>query len=119
MSNLITLNSTQDDSVNWVTPLGEGQANETRLVYRGDRAIIYLSSQTACNQGCHMCHLTATKQTVGRDLDAAEILASLDTALNRLWCESSLRPAPTSVHVNFMARGEFFANKLFQLIQLL
>ena len=66
--------SNQDASVNWDRPADIGRI-EARYVRRcQDYVVAYLSSQTGCNQGCRMCHLTATGQTRLRDVTHEEFL---------------------------------------------
>ena len=99
--------SSQDASVNWDRPADVGRL-ETRYVRRcPDYFAVYLSSQTGCNQGCRMCHLTATGQTRLRDATHEEIVQQAETVLDYYRREAS--PART-VHFNFMARGEPLAN---------
>lgn len=106
-----TLKSTEDDSVNFVFNGDYPGYFEARYVRRSSKYFAsYLSSQSGCNQGCRMCHLTATKQ-VNRTH------ASLDTYLEQSqavfdWYDQKCQPAEL-VHFNFMARGEAFDNPLF------
>jgi 23S rRNA (adenine2503-C2)-methyltransferase len=99
--------STQDASVNWDRPADVGRI-EARYVRRcPDYFVVYLSSQTGCNQGCRMCHLTATGQTRLRDVTAEEILKQAEIVLDYY---SRKAPLARAVHFNFMARGEPLAN---------
>jgi len=99
--------SRQDASVNWDRPAGVGRI-ETRYVRRcPDYFVVYLSSQTGCDQGCRMCHLTATGQTRLRNVTHEEFLQQADTVLDHYRREG---PPARSVHFNFMARGEPLAN---------
>jgi adenine C2-methylase RlmN of 23S rRNA A2503 and tRNA A37 len=99
--------SSQDASVNWDRPADVGRI-EARYVRRcPDYVAVYLSSQTGCNQGCRMCHLTATGQTRLRDVTHEEFLEQAQTVLDYYRREAP--PAP-AVHFNFMARGEPLAN---------
>lgn len=57
------LKSQLDSSVNFVETQLVGFL-ESRYVRREPRYFVaYLSSQTGCNRGCGMCHLTVTGQT--------------------------------------------------------
>lgn len=101
--------SSEDASVNWDQPADVGRI-EARYVRRGeDYFVVYLSSQTGCEQGCRMCHLTATGQTRLRDVSHAEFLDQADTVLDFYRSEA---PPARSVHFNFMARGEALSNKV-------
>src|SRR5437588_161667 len=98
--------SSQDASVNWDRPADVGRI-EARYVRRcPDYVVVYLSSQTGCNQGCRMCHLTATGQTRLRDVTHEEFLEQADTALDHYRRQASAQ----AVHFNFMARGEPLVN---------
>lgn len=104
------LTSELDASVNFVTyrELGEGAALEARYVRRSDDYfIVYLSSQTGCRKACRFCHLTQTGQTDDTDATIGEILAQADEVLAHY---DRLEEPARSVHFNFMARGEVFAN---------
>lgn len=80
---------------------------ESRYVRREARYFVaYLSSQTGCNRGCGMCHLTVTKQTQFKNADLSDFVQQYDTILHHYAQDT---PAPV-VHVNFMARGEALAN---------
>jgi len=99
--------SNQDASVNWDRPADVGRI-EARYVRRcPDYVVVYLSSQTGCDQGCRMCHLTATGQTRLRDVTHEEFLTQAETVLDHYRREA---PPARSVHFNFMARGEPLAN---------
>lgn len=101
--------SQQDTSINSIESLGNGQAVETRWVQRGDRGIVYLSSQTACAQGCRMCWLTATGQTKPTNLTPNSIIEQAQECLK---LNTRNVHAVRRIHFNFMARGEFLANPL-------
>jgi 23S rRNA (adenine2503-C2)-methyltransferase len=100
------INSQLDASVNFVEQQLTGFI-ESRYVRRTpDYFIAYLSSQTGCNRGCLMCHLTATRQTQFTNLDLSEFVSQFETVLTHYQRDI---PAQT-VHLNFMARGEPLAN---------
>src|SRR5262245_31736902 len=99
--------SSEDASVNWDRLVDVGRI-EARYVRRSqDYVVVYLSSQTGCDQGCRMCHLTATGQTRLRDITHEEFLEQAETVLDYYRREG---PPARSVHFNFMARGEPLAN---------
>jgi adenine C2-methylase RlmN of 23S rRNA A2503 and tRNA A37 len=99
--------SSQDASVNWDRPADVGRI-EARYVRRcQDYVVVYLSSQTGCDQGCRMCHLTATGQTRLRDITHEEFIEQAETVLDHYRRET---PPARAVHFNFMARGEPLAN---------
>ncbi|HYT93035.1 MAG TPA: hypothetical protein VEL76_30235 [Gemmataceae bacterium] len=106
-TNFTGYHSSRDASVNWDRPADVGRI-EARYVRRcQDYVVVYLSSQTGCDQGCRMCHLTATGQTRLRDVTHAEFLTQAETVLDHYRREAT--PA-RAVHFNFMARGEPLAN---------
>jgi len=100
------LKSNLDASVNFVEQQLTGFV-EARYVRRTPNYFIaYLSSQTGCNRGCQMCHLTATRQTQFTNLDQQEFVTQLETVLGHYE-----RDTPAKLmHVNWMARGEPLAN---------
>lgn len=108
MSQLLV--SKEDDSVNFVRSIGPKQMIEARYVRRNrDYFICYLSSQTACKLACRMCHLTATKQMVGRDVTAEEFYQQANEVLDYY----VKQPTADIVNFNFMARGEPFDSRIF------
>ncbi len=101
-----TLKSQLDASVNFVEAQLVGFL-ESRYVRREPRYFVaYLSSQTGCNRGCQMCHLTVTGQTQFKNADLQDFVSQYDVILRHYVKDE---PAPL-VHVNFMARGEPLAN---------
>lgn len=103
--------SSLDQSVNFEHRFTEDPGMlEARYVRRvDDYFIVYLSSQSGCNQACRMCWLTATGQNKYRDTTVEEYLKQAEEVLTYY---STQAPAKM-VHFNFMARGEPFANKIF------
>ena len=68
------LESEIDESRNFVSPAGPRGMIEARYVRRSsDYFIVYVSSQTACEKACRMCHLTQTGQVHADDLTVDEI----------------------------------------------
>lgn len=106
------LRSSLDASVNIVLPATTGdEVFEARLVHRDNRAVIYLSSAVGCNQGCKMCHLTATRQTQTNPATIGDFIRQAELAYQHLpkdW------EAP-AVHYNWMARGEALLNQVIRL----
>lgn len=91
-----------DVSVNFVSDADVGRI-EARYVRRtDDYFVVYLSSQTGCEQACRMCHLTATGQTKLRDTTLEEMLQQADVVLRHYRGKTPAK----QVHYNFMARGE-------------
>lgn len=108
-SKLQVLQSKQDASVNWVEEQLVGFL-ESRYVRKCDEYLIgYLSSQTGCNRGCRMCHLTVTGQTSFTDVSHNGFLSQ---ALQILKHYKNERKPAKYAHWNFMARGEVLANKV-------
>jgi 23S rRNA (adenine2503-C2)-methyltransferase len=105
---MTVLKSKIDDSVNFITEMGPGEAIECRYVRRKPEYFVcYLSCQSACNRGCQFCHLTTTGQTKGRDLGPSAIYAQ---ALEVIEYYKG-QPEANIIHYNFMARGEPLANR--------
>lgn len=106
-STFIKRPSRHDASVNWVRATDVGMI-EARYVRRGaGRFIVYLSSQTGCDQACRMCHLTAFRQTEHRDVTLDEYLAQAEVVLRH---HRATGASADIVHFNFMARGEPLLN---------
>lgn len=90
---------------------------EARFVRRvEDYFIVYLSSQTGCEQACRMCWLTATGQNKARDVTMKEYFEQAERVFDHY--AEVVRNDPVHgpakhVHFNFMARGEPLANKHF------
>lgn len=100
------LHSQIDPSVNFVTPLEVGNF-EARYVRRTPEYFtVYLSSQSGCNRGCKMCHLTTTKQTQFVNASSGHYR---DQAM-QVFRHYSGQPPAERVHYNFMARGEALSN---------
>lgn len=105
---MFLLKSTYDASVNFIKPFARGTI-EYRYVRRSQPYIsVYVSSHSGCNQGCKMCHLTATKQTTFDHVSPDLYKAQLGTVLS--WYKKNSLPAER-VNVNFMARGEPMSNR--------
>ena len=97
-----------DKSVNWDQLVDIGRI-EARYARRSpEYAVVYLSSQTGCDQGCRMCHLTATGQTKLRDVTLEEFIKQADEVLAHYQHEA---PPAKAIHFNFMARGEPLNNQ--------
>jgi len=102
------LYSKLDKSVNFVEQnlIGFIESRYVRRKY--DYFIAYLSSQTGCNRGCRMCHLTATRQTQFINCDQSDFISQLENVF--LHYDNADEPKANVVHFNFMARGEPLAN---------
>ena len=108
---LTVLQSTQDASVNFVTPTENGFF-ESRFVRRDEDYIIcYLSSHDGCNRGCRMCHLTATGQTSMHSATLDDYHAQAEAVLNHYEKLTTREGKDRYVNFNFMARGEPLVNK--------
>lgn len=112
------LRSVEDCSVNWVIPTETGSL-EARYVRRkhgpyniyDDYFICYLSSQVGCRQACRFCHLTATGQTADALTTPAQYIQQAILVLDYYQTSTQLMcPKATTVHFNFMARGEPLLN---------
>jgi len=108
--NEIKLVSSLDESVNFISPVGDGEFLEARYVRRSpDEVICYLSVQTGCNQGCRMCHLTQSHQTKYRNVRMEEIFTQVKKVITHY---DSLPNKASIVNYNFMARGEPLSSDL-------
>ncbi len=108
------LQSTLDESVNYVESMHpEPGAVETRYVRRGNKDILYLSSQTGCEKLCKMCWLTATGQTKFRNLEYWEFEKQLIVGGQHF--ENKIKTLGEPLHINFMARGEPLSNPVLAL----
>jgi adenine C2-methylase RlmN of 23S rRNA A2503 and tRNA A37 len=93
------LHSQLDSSINWVQDTDVGKF-ESRYVRRLGKDVVYISSQSGCNHGCRMCHLTSTKQTKFRNATVDEML---EQAARIVY---GINKTQRRLHFNFMARGE-------------
>jgi 23S rRNA (adenine2503-C2)-methyltransferase len=100
------LRSQLDASVNFVEAQLVGFLESRYVRRKPEYFVAYLSSQTGCNRGCKMCHLTTTKQTQFKNADLTDFMQQYDTILHHYAQDT---PAPV-VHLNLMARGEALAN---------
>jgi adenine C2-methylase RlmN of 23S rRNA A2503 and tRNA A37 len=100
------LSSNFDRSVNFVEHQLTGFIESRYVRRKDDYFIAYLSSQTGCNRGCRMCHLTATKQTQFTNCDMQDFVSQLETVFAHYDNDT---PAKT-LHINWMARGEPLSN---------
>lgn len=101
------LSSNIDSSVNFVEQQLTGFVESRYVRRRSEYFIAYLSSQTGCNRGCKMCHLTATKQTQFTNCDLQDFVDQLETVFSHYDRDAS---KADYMHINWMARGEPLAN---------
>lgn len=105
------LQSVEDLSRNFVLPKSDGGFLEARYVRRTpEYFIVYLSSQTGCNQSCRFCHLTATGQTQFTQVTPEEFLTQADQVLAYYDSIRDSQGPAQRVNFNWMARGEPLAN---------
>lgn len=108
----VILPSKIDASVNFITEGDFPGLIESRYVRRlDDYLIAYLSCQTGCAKACRFCHLTQSGQTKFANVETKGIIDQAEGVLKHY--DTTLKdgaPAATSVHFNFMARGEPFAS---------
>ncbi len=110
VNKLRVLNSTEDQSVNFIEEALTGFLESRYVRKDADKLIIYLSSQTGCNRGCTFCHLTATGQTTFIDASINDFLAQAMQAFKHY-----RRQEPAKyLHYNLMARGEPLASDVMQ-----
>lgn len=99
----LRLASTIDASVN----LADASGFEARYVRRDlHRAIVYVSAQAGCRQGCRMCWLTATGQRSDVDATVEQIVEQARRVLVEYDRDAAVRGPARELHLNFMARGE-------------
>lgn len=99
------LKSKEDSSVNFVF----GDSLECRFVQRApDYFIIYVSSQTGCNQACRFCFLTQMKQTTALSALPMQYHDQIERVSD--YYLKNVEQTAKKVHVNFMARGEPLEN---------
>lgn len=108
MNKIQKIESQIDQSVNLIYPASNIGQYEARYVRREDQYfIIYVSSQSGCDQACRMCHLTATGQN---KLENATLEDFFKQA-NLVYSHYDKQPNKAQlVHYNFMARGEALNN---------
>ncbi len=104
------IHSVLDKSFNIIYPHGV----EARWVHRGDdKASVYVSSHDNCNMGCKMCHLTDGDRKGMRHVDVDMYSAqTYDVIAEAIRTEKM--HGISRINVNFMARGDVFANKFFR-----
>lgn len=103
--------SEEDDSINLISPQPGGGSFESRYVRRnGDEFIIYLSSMSGCNLSCRFCWLTQLNQTEMVPATTQDYVNCAMSVINEAELMSYDLSHITTVHVNFMARGDFFSN---------
>lgn len=108
MSEIIRLTSEIDQSVNLIYPASKIGQFESRFVRReNDYFIIYVSSQSGCDQACRMCHLTATGQNKLENATLEDFIKQASLVYDHY--DTQIIKANT-VHYNFMARGEALNN---------
>lgn len=106
---LKVLHSNIDNSINNIEE-HLGGFLEARYVRKCDEYfIIYVSSHNGCNLGCLQCHLTVTQQKSFNSSTEADFLSQTKQIIEHYKSQSG--PKASLVHINFMARGEIFANK--------
>jgi adenine C2-methylase RlmN of 23S rRNA A2503 and tRNA A37 len=109
--------SQDDNSVNFIDSSPESGHYESRYVRRGeDYFIVYLSVQSACNLGCRMCHLTATRQKKMIENSEESLLMQAQAVLNHYQelVKSGKEKPAKYMHFNFMARGEVLNAPIFK-----
>lgn len=100
------LRSSLDSSINFSRPDPRGGMVETRFVQRTpERFIVYISSMLGCDKACRFCHLTQTGQTNATCLTEDEMVEQARTVLAEVG-----NAGASTVHFNFMARGEPMSN---------
>lgn len=93
-----------DGTWKWLLRLADGQEVESVLIPEADRGALCVSTQVGCTLACSFCH-TGTMPLV-RNLGAAEILAQVLLARDRLGEWPSGRPARLLSNIVVMGMGE-------------
>lgn len=107
MAGVTVLSSAIDASRNFIIPY-QGAALEARYVRRtSDKISAYVSSMNGCKLGCKMCHLTDMKMNSFNHTTPGMYAEQLKHILNY----AETQPKAARLNVNFMARGEPFANR--------
>lgn len=99
----LVLKSEQDKSVNVIVKSEVGYFESRYVRRKEDTFIVYLSSQSGCDQGCRFCHLTRTGQTKYVNAWTSDFMAQAKEVYEIYKKEQE--PAQV-VHYNFMSRGE-------------
>ncbi len=100
------LDSALDKSINFFRHTPDGGKVEARFVQRSpERFIVYISSMSGCDKACRFCHLTQNGETMSLHLTETEMVEQAKQVLS-----SSDFGSATTVHYNFMARGEPLTN---------
>lgn len=108
MSEIIRKQSLIDKSLNIIYPASQIGQYEARFVQReDDYFIIYVSSQSGCDQACRMCHLTATGQNKLENASYEELVKQAELVYEHY---DKQETKAKLVHYNFMARGEALNN---------
>jgi 23S rRNA (adenine2503-C2)-methyltransferase len=108
MSDIIRKQSQIDQSLNIIYPASKIGQYEARFVRReDDYFIIYVSSQSGCDQACRMCHLTATGQNKLENASFEDLVKQAELVYEHYDIQEKKAKL---VHYNFMARGEALNN---------
>lgn len=108
MSDIIRKQSQIDQSLNIIYPASKIGQYEARFVRReDDYFIIYVSSQSGCDQACRMCHLTATGQNKLENATYEDLVKQAELVYEHYDIQENKAKL---VHYNFMARGEALNN---------
>lgn len=107
---MIEIRSEIDQSINAHYSAANIGMFESRYVRREDGYfIIYLSSQSGCDQACRMCHLTATGQNKYENATLNDFIIQAEK-IYEYYDNQNVKAK--LVHYNFMARGEALNNTL-------
>ncbi len=108
MNKIKIIESQIDQSVNLIYPASKIGQFEARYVRREDEYfIIYVSSQSGCDQACRMCHLTSTGQNKLENATLEDFFKQAELVYEHYDRQPNKAKL---VHYNFMARGEALNN---------